>query len=137
MFSKLKFKIVVGVLIVAIGIFVSTYLDNHSFVSNKFIEQKTDSIKTLKKVIVLKDSLFFDCRQTSDITTQQLREQQIIIAELKKQLIQAKNDCTQANEAIAHYEENGLMRFFVYEKKNWFLKGCYKEVFQKPENICK
>ena len=137
MFTKLKLKIILGVIVVAVGIFVSRYLNNHSFVSDKFIKRKTDSIATLKKVIVLKDSLLFDCNQNGDVSTQQLREAQIVIAELNKQVKQAKNNCTQANEAIAHYEANDLIRYFVYDKKGIFQKGCYKEVFKKPINICK
>ena len=137
MFSKLKLQIVLGVLVVAIGIFVSRYLNNHSFVSDTFIKQKSDSIKTLKNIVVLKDSLLFDCHQTSDLSVQQLREQQIVLSDLQKQLKQAKNNCTQANEAIEHYEKNGLMRFFVFDKRGLFQKGCYQEIFEKPTNICK
>lgn len=83
-----------------------------------------------------KDSLLFSIRQESDIKDVQLKEQQIILADLNKRLKQAKNDCTQANEAIAHYEENGLMRFFVFDGRGLFQKGCFKEVFEKPKNIC-
>jgi hypothetical protein len=137
MFTKLKLQIILGVVVVAIGLFVSRYLNNHSFVSNKFIKRKTDSIATLKKVIVLKDSLLFDCNQTSDISIQQVREAQSVIAELNKQVKQAKSNCTQANEAIAHYEANDLIRYFVYDKRGLFQVGCYKEVFEKPKNICK
>jgi hypothetical protein len=137
MFTKLKLQIILGVIVVAVGIFVSRYLNNHSFVSDKFIKKKTDSIATLKKTIVLKDSLLFDCNQTSDVNVQQIREAQIVISELNKQVKLAKSNCTQANEAIEHYEANDLIRYFVYDKKGLFQKGCYKEVFKKPDNICK
>lgn len=137
MFSKLKLYGILLAVVVIIGIVVSRFLNNHSFVSDTFIKEKSDSIKTLKSVVVLKDSLLFDCHQTSDVSVQQLREQQIVLSDLQKQLKQAKNNCTQANEAIAHYEENGLMRFFVFYKRGLFQKGCYQEVFQKPTNICK
>lgn len=137
MFSKLKFQIILWSIVVGIGIAVKLYLDSHSFVSDKFIKEKTDSIKTLKNIVVLKDSLLFDCHQTSDVSVQQLLEQQIVLSDLQKQLKQAKNNCTQANEAITHYEENGLMRFFVFDKRGLFQKGCYQEIFEKPTNICK
>ena len=137
MFTKLKFQIILGIIGLSIGIFGSLYLNNHSFVSKKFIKRKTDSIATLKKAIVLKDSLLFDCNQTSDVSVQQLREAQIVITELNKQVKLAKSNCTQANEAIAHYEANDLIRYFVYDKKGIFQKGCYKEIFEKPVNICK
>jgi hypothetical protein len=137
MFTKLKLQIILGVVVVAVGLFVSHYLNNHSFVSDKFIKRKTDSIATLKKVIILKDSLLFDCNQTSDVSIQQVREAQSVIAELNKQVKQAKSNCTQANEAIAHYEANDLIRYFIYDKRGLFQSGCYKEVFEKPKNICK
>ena len=137
MFAKLKLYIVLGIITVGLGVSTSIYLNNHSFVSDKFINQKVDSIKTLKSQVILRDSLLFSCHQTSDVSIQQLREQQIVLAELQKQLKQAKSNCTQANEAIAHYEENGLMRFFVFDGRGWFEKGCFKEVFEKPDNICK
>ena len=137
MFTKLKLKIILGVVVVAVGIFVSRYLNNHSFVSDKFIKRKTDSIATLKKAIVLKDSLLFSCNQNGDVSVQQLREAQIVIAELNKQVKQAKSSCKQANEAIAHYEANDLIRYFVYDRRGLFKIGCYKEVFEKPKNICK
>jgi len=137
MFTKLKLQIILGVIVVVVGIFVSRYLNNHSFVSDKFIKKKTDSIATLKKTIVLKDSLLFDCNQTSDVNLQQIREAQIVIAELNKQVKQAKSNCTQANEAIAHYEENDLIRYFIFDRRGFFQTGCYKEVFNKPVNICK
>ena len=137
MFTKLKLKIILGVVIVAVGIFVSRYLNNHSFVSDKFIKKKTDSIATLKKAIILKDSLLFSCNQNGDVSVQQLREAQIVIAELNKQVKQAKSNCMQANEAIAHYEANDLIRYFVYDRRGFFKIGCYKEVFEKPKNICK
>jgi len=137
MFTKLKLQIILSVIVVGVGIFVSRYLNNHSFVSDKFIKKKTDSIATLKKAIILKDSLLFDCNQTSDVNVQQMREAQIVMAELNKQVKQAKSNCTQANEAIEHYEANDLIRYFVYDKKGLFQKGCYKEIFEKPVNICK
>lgn len=137
MFSKLKFQIILWSIVVGIGIAVKLYLDSHSFVSDKFIKEKTDSIKTLKNIVVLKDSLLFDCHQTSDVSVQQLLEQQIVLSDLQKQLKQSKNNCTQANEAITHYEKNGLMRFFVFDKRGLFQKGCYQEIFEKPTNICK
>ena len=137
MFTKLKLQIILSVVVVGVGIFVSRYLNNHSFVSDKFIKKKTDSIATLKKTIVLKDSLLFDCNQTSDVNVQQIREAQIVISELNKQVKLAKSNCTQANEAIEHYEANDLIRYFVYDKRGLFNKGCYKEIFQKPVNICK
>ena len=137
MFTKLKLKIILGVVVVAVGIFVSRYLNNHSFVSDKYIKKKVDSIATLKNTIVLKDSLLFSCNQNGDVSVQQLREAQIVIAELNKQVKQAKTNCKQANEAILHYEANDLIRYFVYDRRGLFQSGCYKEVFEKPKNICK
>lgn len=136
MFSKLKFQLVLGVLVVLIGLIVSRFLNNHSFVSDRFIKQKTDSIAFLKKSIIQKDSLLFSCSQNSDISTQQLLEQQIVLAELQKQVKHAKSNCEQANEAIEHYEANDLFRYFILDKRGLFQKSCYQEVFEKPKNIC-
>ena len=135
------------IILIAIGILISTL----GIVFNPFVIVKKSDVKRwktnayndsvsvakLSRENILQDSLLFDCHQTSDVSTQQLREQQIVLLELQKQLKQAKNNYTQANEAIAHYEENGLMRFFVFDKKGIFKKGCYEEVFEKPDNICK
>lgn len=137
MFAKLKLKIFLGFVILITGMLVSQYLNNHSFVSDKFIKKKVDSIATLKKAIIIKDSLLFECNQNGDVSTQQLREAQVVMAELNKQVKQAKSDCKQANEAIAHYETNGLIRYFIYDRRGLFQAGCYKEVFEKPKNICK
>lgn len=135
------------IILIAIGILISTL----GIVFNPFVIVKKSDVKRwktnayndsvsvakLSRENILQDSLLFDCHQTSDVSTQQLREQQIVLLELQKQLKQAKNNYTQANEAIAHYEQNGLMRFFVFDKKGIFKKGCYEEVFEKPDNICK
>ncbi len=130
---KLKLYGILGVIVIAVGIFVSQYLNNHSFVSDEFIKEKNKLIQNQKKQIATKDSLLFSCQQNFDISQQQLKEQQIVLLELQKQLKQAKNDAKQANDAIAHYEENGLIRYF----QKPFLSRCYVEVFEKPNNICK
>jgi hypothetical protein len=49
MFTKIKLQVILGIVVVGVGLFVSRYLSNHSFVSDKFIKRKTDSIATLKK----------------------------------------------------------------------------------------
>lgn len=134
---KLKLYGILSIIVIAVGLFVSRYINNHSFVSDKFIKQKVDSIFVLKKNVSAKDSLLFSCQQTSDIRTKQVYESQIVLAELNKQLQQAKNDAKRANEAIEHYENAGLMRYFVFDKRGIFKKGCYQEVFEKPDNICK
>ena len=64
MFSKIKFQIILGVIGFSVGTIVS-FLNNKSLVSDNYIKNKVDSIATLKKSIVLKDSLLFFCNQTS------------------------------------------------------------------------
>jgi phosphoribosyl-AMP cyclohydrolase len=137
MFSKLKLYIVLGVIVTGIGIFVSQYLDNHSFVSDKFIKQKSDSISTLKKETALQDSLLWSLQQDIDIAKQNEVEFQITIAEQKKRTSEALTAEKISREAIEHYENNGLMRYFVFDRQGIFKKGCFQEVFEKPDNVCK
>ena len=137
MFAKLKLQIVLGILVVAIGIFVSRYLNNHSFVSDKFIKQKKDSISILKRDVIILDSLSWSLQQDVDIAKKNEGKFQIMIAEYKKRASEALSAEKRATEAIEHYEQNDLIRYFVFDKKGIFKKGCYEEVFEKPDNICK
>lgn len=137
MFSKLKLQIVLGVLVVAIGIFVSRYINNHSFVSDKFIKQKTDSIGTLKRKVFILDSLSWSLQQDVDIAKDNEVKFQISIAKEKKRASEAFAAEKRATETIEHYEKNGLIRYFVFDRRGIFKQGCYQEVFEKPDNICK
>jgi len=90
MFSKLKLQIVLGVLVVAIGIFVSRYLNNHSFVSNKFIKQKTDSISTLKVEIKTLGILVYSIQQDLDICNANKPNRETVISQLTKERDEAR-----------------------------------------------
>lgn len=130
----------IGILISTLGIIFNPFVvvkksDVKRWKTNAYNDSV--SVAKLSRENLIQDSLLFSCHQTGDISTQQLREQQIVLAELNKQLKQAKNDAKRANEAIEHYENAGLMRYFVFDKRGIFKKGCYQEVFEKPDNICK
>lgn len=137
MFSKIKLQLILGVAVVGIGIFVSRYLNNHSFVSDKFIKQKTDSISTLKVEVKTIDSLVWSLQQDVDISKQNEIKLQLQVSEQKKRASEALAAEKRATEAIEHYEANDLIRYFVFDKQGIFKKGCYQEVFNKPDNICK
>lgn len=137
MFSKLKFQIVLGVLVVAIGIFVSQYLNNHSFVSDKFIAEKDTTISQKSKEILVLKKQIFAIQQDLDICTDNKVKAEIVSDKLTKQRNEAIAEAKRSLEAIEHYEANGLMRFFVFDRRGIFKQGCYQEVFEKPDNICK
>lgn len=137
MFSKIKLQLILGVIVVGIGIFVSRYLNNHSFVSDKFIKQKTDSISTLKVEVKTLDSLAWSLQQDVDIAKQNEIKLQLQVSEQKKRASEALAAEKRATEAIEHYEANDLIRYFIFDKQGIFKKGCYQEVFKKPNNICK
>lgn len=133
--------IVVG--LVAI-IFAVRWAKSFTIIKKEVIENyEADKIITSKNISILSDELkiksdtIFAKQQEIDVQATQLRQMQIITAELNKSLVVARNEAKKANDAIEHYEVNGLMRFFVFDPKGIFKKGCFQEVFEKPENICK
>lgn len=137
MITKIKLYAILGVLVVAIGLFVAKYLNNHSFVSDELIESKDKRIVESEKKIISLDSTVFSTTQNLDICKANDKKYQIVIAELKKRSSEALTAEKRATEAIEHYEKNGLMRYFVFDPKGIFKKGCFQELDKKPENICK
>lgn len=137
MFTKLKLYIVLGVIIVGLGIFVSRYLNNHSFVSDKFIAEKDSTLSKKDKEILLLQKQVFSIQQDLDICTKNKTNHEVIADKLTKERNEARTEAKTLREAIEHYEANDLIRYFVFDKKGIFKKGCYEEVFQKPDNICK
>lgn len=132
---KLKLiLIVIGVVISAIGVIFNPFVivkkeDVRTWKTNAYNDSV--SVAKLSREVIFKDSLLYSCQQTVDINDKLTTERQIVLADLQKQLKQAKNDARQANEAIEHYESNGLIRYF--EKP--LLSRCYVEVFEKPDCI--
>lgn len=104
---KLKLYGILAIIVIAIGLFVAQFLNNHSFVSNKFIKQKSDSIRVQKKEIAIKDSLLFSCQQTVDISNKIISEQQIVQEETNKRLQACKNAENTCCEELLHAEQNG------------------------------
>lgn len=132
---KLKLiLIVIGVVISAIGVIFNPFVivkkeDVRTWKTNAYNDSV--SVAKLSREVIFKDSLLYSCQQTVDINDKLTTERQIVLADLQKQLKQAKNDARQANEAIEHYESNGLIRYF---EKPLFSR-CYIEVFEKPDCI--
>jgi len=136
MIAKIKLYVILGVLGLLIGTTVY-YWKSYSLVKTKTIAQKNDSIATLKREGIIMDSLLYSMQQDIDILKSNEVKFQITIAEQKKRLGEALTAEKISREAIEHYEVNGLMRYFVFDKQGIFKKGCYREVFLKPDNICK
>jgi len=115
--NKIKLYGILGILTVAVGIFVARFLNNHSFVSDKFIKQKVDSISTLKREVFLLDSLSWSLQQDVDILKANEGKFQITINGLtseNKRLRNAENICC---EELKHAEETGgIIRY------NWLGK---------------
>lgn len=135
MINKIKLYIVLGVIGLISGIVVY-YWNAYSLVKTKNIKQKSDSILILSKKVILQDSLLWSIQQDLDICNNNKSNHQSVIAQLTKERNEARDEAKVIREAIEHYEANDLMRFFVYDPKGWFQKGCFKEV-EKPDNICK
>ena len=124
------------VIIAVIGWFCWHFLNTHSFVSDKELRNyKKQEIECKDKITGL-DSTIFSLTQTIDIKAKTDTEFQIVIKRLNGENKQLKIEIKRLDEALGHYEENGLMRFFVLENKLFKRNECYKEVFEKPKNIC-
>lgn len=136
MINKLKLYIILGLIGLIIGTIVY-YSTTYTFIKKKEVKQKTDSISTLKREVVILDSLAWSLQQDIDIAKKNEEKFQLLIAEQKKRASEALAAEKQAIEAIEHYENNGLMRYFKFDPNGIFKKGCYREVFIKPDNICK
>ncbi len=117
MFSKIKLQLVLGVIVVGIGIFVSKYLNNHSFVSDKLIAEKDTLISTLGREKVLLKNQIFSIQQDLDICNDNKSKYEIVIAGQKAEnnrLRNAENTCC---EELKHAEETGgIIRY------NWLGK---------------
>jgi hypothetical protein len=136
MIAKIKLYVILGIIGSIIGTTVY-YWKSYSLVKTKTIAQKNDSISTLKREGIVMDSLLYSMQQDIDILKSNEMKFQITISEQKKRLSEALTAEKISREAIEHYEVNGLMRYFVFDKRGLFKQGCYQEVFQKPDNICK
>lgn len=132
---KLKLILIaIGVIISALGVIFNPFvIVKKSEVKTWQTNAYNDSVSIIKlsREVSIKDSMLFSCQQTVDMNGKLTTERQIVLADLQKQLKQAKNEAKLANEAIEHYESNGLIRYF--EKP--LLSRCYVEVFEKPDCI--
>lgn len=136
MINKIKLYIVLGVIGLISGIVVN-YWSSYSLVKTKDIKQKSDSISTLNSDVVTLKKQIFSIQQDLDICNNNKVNHQTVIAQLTKERNEARAEAKRNLEAIEHYEQNDLIRYFVFDKQGLFKKGCYQEVFKKPGNICK
>lgn len=130
MITQIKKYSAILIIVIIVGRVVY-YFNAYSLVKTKSIKQKTDSILIQSKTISLQDSLLWCLQQDIDIAKKNEVKLQIVIAEQKNLVSKALAAEKQATEAIEHYEQNGLIRYF--EKPFW--SKCYIEVFQKPECV--
>lgn len=135
MIAKIKLYVILGVVVAVVGLSIY-YLKTYSFVKNSEVKGYKKRITHDSLKINYIDSLAFSIQQDLDICKANDTKLKIVIAEQKKQLSEALAEAKRDTEAIENYEKNGLMRYFV-EDKRFLKKPCYKEVFEKPENICK
>jgi len=95
------------------------------------------SVAKLSHENIMQDSLLWSLQQDLDLCGQNKSIRESIVDKLTKERNESRAEAKVIREAIEHYEQNGLIRYFVFDKKGIFKKGCYEEVFQKPDNICK
>ena len=136
MINQIKTYLVLGVVVLIVGL-TTYYLKTHSIVKNSVISAYKGRATLDSLKINYLDSMAYSIQQELDICKANESKFQIVIAEQKKRMSEALAAEKVSREAIEHYEVNGLMRYFVFDKQGLFKKGCYKEVFEKPDNICK
>ena len=136
MINQIKTYLVLGIVVLIVGL-TTYYLKTHSIVKDSVILTYKGRITLDSLKINYLDSMAYSIQQELDICKANEGKFQIVIAEQKKRASEAMQAEKVSREAIEHYEVNGLMRYFVFDKQGLFKKGCYKEVFEKPDNICK
>ena len=139
----MKFKLIIylsSAIIAGLAVFLNPFvIVKKSDVKTWETNAHNDSVSVAKlsREIIMQDSLLWSIQQDVDIAKKNEGKFQIMIAEHKKRASEALAAEKRATEAIEHYEQNDLIRYFVFDKKGIFKKGCYEEVFEKPDNICK
>lgn len=137
---KLKLILIgVGAVLAALGVFFNPFVvvkksEIKTFKTNAYNDSV--SISKLNREIIAKDSILFSVQQDLDICKNNKVNHQTVISQLTKERNEARAEAKRNLEAIEHYEQNDLIRYFVYDGRG-LRKGCYKEVFEKPDNICK
>ena len=132
--TKIKLYLILFGIVSIIGFIVARFLNNHSFVSDKLITEKDTLISTLgREKVVLKNQIF-SIQQDLDICNDNKSNRESVIDKLTKERNEARADAKRNLEAIEHYEQNDLMRFFV-KKNKVFGPDCFEEVFKKPDCI--
>jgi len=109
----MRFKLIligIVILISALGVIFNPFCIIKKSELKKY---KTDayndsvSVAKLSRENILKDSLLFDCRQTSDMKDVLIKEQQIVQDGINKRLQACKNKENTCCEELLHAEQNG------------------------------
>ena len=130
MINKIKLYIILGI-IGLISVVVVYYWNTYSLVKTKSIKQKSDSISILNSDVVILRKQIFSIQQDLDICNNNKSNHQTVIAQLTKERNEARFAAKVNREAIEHYENAGLMRYFIKS----CLNRCYEEVDNKPDCI--
>lgn len=139
----MKFKLIlisIGVIIATLGVFLNPFVvvkksDVKTWKTNAFNDSV--SVAKLSRENMMQDSLLWSLQQDLDLCGQNKSIREAVITKLTKERDEARAEAKTIRKAIEHYEANDLIRYFVFDKKGIFKKGCYEEVFEKPDNICK
>lgn len=135
--KNIKLYSILFILVVIIGGIVARFLNSHSFVSDKTIAKKDTTISQKNTEIRTLQKQLFSIQQNLDICDQNKLNRESVIDKLTKERNEARAEAKALRDAIEHYEANDLIRYFIFDKRGIFKKGCYEEVFEKPDNICK
>lgn len=143
MIQSIKIKLIIGLVsavLFGLGIWLNPYTITEKSVLEKYETARYNDSTSIAKLtieLVEKDKLNYSIQQDLDICNNNTGKSQINQRQLNDENKQLKLEIKRLDEALGHYEENGLMRYFVFDKQGIFKKGCYQEVFKKPDNICK
>lgn len=143
MIQSIKIKLIIGLVsavLLGLGIWLNPYTITEKSVLEKYETDRYNDSTSIAKLdikLVEKDKLNYSIQQDLDICNNNTGKSQINQRQLNDENKQLKLEIKRLDEALGHYEENGLMRYFVFDKQGWFQKGCFKEQFEKPDNICK
>lgn len=129
---------------IIIGFFFVRWITSFQVVKKEVVESYKETIKTdsaniafLANELQIKSDTISAKDTVVVFQSDRIKELQQLLKETKIVIVRSQDEAKQATEAIEHYEENGLMRYFVFDRKGIFHKGCFQEVFEKPDNICK
>ena len=115
-----KYVIITSIL----GIFIEMgvwYLNNHTFISNKSLKEKEDSLSTFVKLSNLKDVVI-------DSLTKEQRFSDSLLKETQKVCLEMRDENKEIKSKYESLKANSNERYFI---KRWY-QSKFEEVFEKP-----